>query len=112
VLSSQNFRTRLIVTDGEGLVAKLLTELNAPGVEVDISRAGGHVARVEDIGLKERHHLPFITSLLVLLMLIFYCVSRLNYEPSSVRGWTASPRELFSGRKANVKRDFRCGFDD
>jgi hypothetical protein len=45
-------------------------------------------------------------------MLILYCVSRLNYEPSSVRGWTASPRELFSGRKADSKRDFWCGFGD
>jgi hypothetical protein len=59
-----------------------------------------------------RHHLPFIPSLLVLLVLILYCVSRLNYEPSSVRGWTTSPREMFSGRKADAKRDFRCGFGD
>jgi hypothetical protein len=58
------------------------------------------------------HHLPFTPSLLVLLLLIIYCVSRLNYEPSSVRGWTASPRELFRGRKADAKRDFRCAFGD
>ena len=81
------------MTDGEGAVAKLVTELNALGVEVDISGAGGHVARVERRiqVLKERvrthrHHLPFIPSLLVLLMLILYCVSRLNYEQSSMRG--------------------------
>jgi hypothetical protein len=119
VLSSQNFKTRLIMTDGEGAIAKLITELNALGIEVDISGAGGHVARVERRiqVLKERvrthrHHLPFTPSLLVLLMLILYCVSRLNYEPSSVRGWTASLRELFSGRKADAKRNFRCGFGD
>jgi hypothetical protein len=41
VLSSQNFKTRLIMTDGEGAVAKLVTEKNALGVEVDISGAGG-----------------------------------------------------------------------
>jgi hypothetical protein len=29
-----------------------------------------------------------------------------------VRGWTASPRELFTGRKAVAKRDFRCAFGD
>jgi hypothetical protein len=47
VLTSQNFSTRLIMTDGEGAVAKLLTELNALRVEVDVSGAGGQVARVE-----------------------------------------------------------------
>jgi hypothetical protein len=106
VLSSQNFKTRLIMTDGEGALAKLKTELNALGIEVDVSGAGGHVARVERRiqVVKERvrthtHHLPFTPSLLVLLLLILYCVSRLNYEPSSVRGWIASPRELFTGRK-------------
>jgi hypothetical protein len=115
VLSSQNFKTRLIMTDGEGALAKLKTELNALGIEVDVSGAGGHVARVQSRiqVVKERdgthtHHLPFTPSLLVLLLLILYFVSRLNYEPSSVRGWTASPRELFAGRKACAKRDFRC----
>jgi hypothetical protein len=110
VLSSQNFKTRLIMTDGEGALAKLKSELNALGIEVDVSGAGGHVARVERRiqVVKERvrthtHHLPFTPSLLVLLLLILYCVSRLNNEPSSVRGWTASPRELFTGRKAGLQ---------
>jgi hypothetical protein len=47
VLSSQNFKTRLIMAGGEGALAKLKTELNALGIEVDVSGAGGHVARVE-----------------------------------------------------------------
>jgi hypothetical protein len=107
------------MTNGEGALAKLKTELNALGIEVDVSGAEGHVARVERRiqVVKERvrthtHHLPFTPSLLVLLLLILYCVSRLNYEPSSVRGWTASPRELFTCRKADAKRDFRCAFGD
>jgi hypothetical protein len=64
VLSSQNFRTRLIITDGEGAVAKLITELNALGIEVDISGAGGHLARVERRiqVLKERVRTTDITS--------------------------------------------------
>jgi hypothetical protein len=60
--------------------------------------------------LKERVRTHRHPSLLILLMLILYCVSRLNYEQSSVRGWTTSPREQFSGRKADAKRDFRCAF--
>jgi hypothetical protein len=119
VLTSQNFKTRLIMTDGEGAVGKLRTELNSLGLEVDVSRAGSHVARVERRiqVLKERvrthyYYLPFVPSLLVLLFLVLFCASRLNYEPSSAREWMNSPRELFLGRKADAKRDFRCAFGD
>jgi hypothetical protein len=119
VLQSQGFEAKLIMSDGEGAVAKLKTELNLLGVEVDTSGAGGHVARVERRiqVVKERmrthiHHLPFALSQLALSMLALYCVSRLNYEPSSIRDWGASPRELFLGRKADAKRDFRCAFGD
>jgi hypothetical protein len=121
VLQSQGFQPKLIMSDGEGAVAKLRTELNLLGVEVDVSGAGGHVARVERRiqVVKERmrtythiHHLPFALSLLGLSMLALYCVSRLNYEPSGTRDWGGSPRELFQGRKADAKRDFRCAFGD
>jgi hypothetical protein len=47
VLASQNFQAPLLMSDGEGAVGKLTTELNALGMEVDISGAGGHVPRVE-----------------------------------------------------------------
>ena len=119
VMRSQGFNARLIMTDGEGAIAKLKTELNMLGVEVDVSRAGGHVARVERRiqVIKERmrthmHHLPFALSLLCLSLLALYCVSRLNYEPSSTREWGASARELFLGRKADARRDFRCAYGD
>jgi hypothetical protein len=67
--------------------------------------------------LKERvrthyYYLPFVPSLLVLLFLVLFCASRLNYKPSSEREWTTSPRELYLGRKADAKRDFRCAFGD
>jgi Reverse transcriptase (RNA-dependent DNA polymerase) len=119
VLHSQGFSAKLIMSDGEGAIAKIRTELNLLGVEVDISGAGGHVARVERRiqVVKERmrthmHHLPFALSFQCLTMLALYCVSRLNYEPSSTREWGASARELFLGRKADAKRDFRCAFGD
>jgi hypothetical protein len=119
VLTSQNFKTRLIMTDGEGAVGKLRTKLNSLGIKVDVSGAGGHVARVERRiqVLKERvrthyYYLPFVPSLLVLLFLVFFCASRLNYEPSSGREWMSSPREMFLGRKADARRDFQCAFGD
>ena len=116
VLASQNFQAPLLMSDGEGAVGKLVTELNLLGVEVDISGAGGHVPRVERrIQLvKERvraysHYLPFTMPLLVLSMCVLYVVSRLNYMP---RGGGASSREFFLGRKPDAKRDFRCAFGE
>ena len=41
-------------------------------------------------------------------MLALYCVSRLNYEPSSIRECGASARL----RKADAKGDFRCAYGD
>ena len=47
VLASQNFRTFVIMSDGEGAVVSLVDELGKLEVEVDISGAGGHVARID-----------------------------------------------------------------
>ena len=47
VLAAQNFRTSVIMSDGEGAVKSLVDELRRFGVEVDVSGAGGHVARIE-----------------------------------------------------------------
>ena len=119
VLASQHFTTPLLMSDGEGAIAKMQTELNAIGVEVDISGAGGHVARVERRirVIKERvrthtHHLPYTLSLLGLSMCVLYCVSRLNYQRTSLREGGTSSREAFLGRKPDGKRDFRCAFGD
>ena len=59
--------TRLIISDGEGAVGKLKSELNLLRIEVDISGARGHVARIERKiqTVKERvrsyntHQLPY-----------------------------------------------------
>ena len=120
VLASQNFRTSVIMSDGEGAVVSLVDELGRLGVEVDISGAGGHVARIERKirVIKERvrahvaHHLPFTLSTVGISMCVLYCVSRLNYEPGGLRESGPSPREAFIGRKPDEKRDFRCSFGD
>ena len=120
MLASQNFMTAMIMSDGERGVTSIITELEALGVEVDISGAGGHVARVERRirVIKERlrssvaYHLPFALSSMGIAMCILYCVSRLNYEPAGVRDSGPSPREAFIGRKADGKRDFGCSFGD
>ena len=120
MLASQNFKTAMIMSDGERGVTSIIPELEALGIEVDISGAGGHVARVERRirVIKERlrsyvaYHLPFALSSVGIAMCILYFVSRLNYEPAGVRKWGPSPREAFIGRKVDGKRDFRCSFGD
>ena len=120
VLASQNFRTSVIMSDGEGAVISLVDELGKLGVEVDISGAGGHVAIVERRirVIKERvrshvaYHLPFTLSTVGITMCVLYVISRLNYEPSGLWESAISPREAFIGRKPDGKRDFRCSFGD
>ena len=93
VLASQNFRTSIIMSDGEGAVTSLVDELGKLGVEIDVSGAGGHVARIERriIVIKERvrahvaYHLPFTLSTVGIAMCVLYCISRLNYEPAGLR---------------------------
>jgi hypothetical protein len=46
-LASRNFKTRIIMNDGEGAIGKLKATLNLDGIEVDISGAGGHVPVIE-----------------------------------------------------------------
>ena len=117
-LASRNFVTRMIMSDGEGAVGKIKEDLNMLGIEVDISGAGGHVARIERKiqTVKERlrayiaHQLPFTLTYLGVAMLVLFCVSRLNYQVSSVSGSGESPRVMFSGRQTDGKMDFRAGF--
>jgi hypothetical protein len=81
-LASRNFVTRLIMSDGEGAIGKIKDDLNLLGIEVDVSGAGGHVARIERKiqTVKERvrahisHQLPFtLTTLGVAMLVLFSC---------------------------------------
>jgi Reverse transcriptase (RNA-dependent DNA polymerase) len=117
-MSSQGFAITAIFSDGEGAVGKIRNHLNSLGIELDISGAGGHVARVERkiqmIKERARCHmtgrLPFTLTALGISMLVLYCVSRLNYQKSGVTG--GCPREEFSGRRVDGSRDFRAAFGD
>ena len=79
--------TKLIMSDGEGAIGAITADLNQLGVEVDVSGAGGHVARIERKiqTVKERvrahmsHQLPFTLTTLGVAMLVLFCVSRLNF---------------------------------
>ena len=119
-LRARNFTTSVIYSDGEGAIAKLKSQLNQLGIEVDISGAGGHVSRIERRlrVLKERvrahleGRLPFALNILGLSLLILFCISRLNYQHSSTRPGGLSPREAFTGQRVAAEKDFRAAFGD
>ena len=81
-LASRDFVTRLIMSDREGAVGAIRDELNSLGIEVDISGAGGHVARIERKiqTVKERirayisYQLPFTLTSPGVAMLVLFCV--------------------------------------
>jgi hypothetical protein len=95
-------------------------ELKQMGIEVDISGAGGHVARIErrirTIKERVRAHIagkqPYSLTALGIAMLVLFCVSRYNFQMSELREDGTSPRELFTGRGASGKLDFRVGFGE
>ena len=117
-MSGQGFTVTTIFSDSEGAVGKVKNHLNRLGIELDISGAGGHVARIERkiqmIKERARCHmtgrLPFTLTALGISMLVLYCASRLNYQKSGVTG--GCPREEFSGRRVDGSKDFRAAFGD
>ena len=98
--ASRNFSTRLIMSGGEGAIGAIKEELNSVGLEVDVSGAGGHVARIERkiqtvkgrVRANVSHHLPFTLTALGVAMLVLFCVSRLNYQTSGTGYRDESPR--------------------
>lgn len=80
-LMSRNFIVSLIMSDGEGAIGKLVPYLERLSIEVNISGAGGHVAKIERrirvIKERIRSHicgrLPFALTINGLSMLALYC---------------------------------------
>ena len=117
-LRSRNFIVTTIMSDGEGSIGAVAIELKMLGIKVDISGAGGYVSRVERRirVIRERvrahmsHKLPYTLTNLGIAMLVLFCVSTFNFQPSHSRSDGTSPRELFSGRRVGAKVDFRAGY--
>ena len=119
-LRSRQFLCPIIMTDGEGAIGALATEIKGLGIELDISGAGGHVARIERRirMVKERvrahmsHKIPYALTTLGIAMLVLFCVSRINFQISNTRNGGPSPREIFTGRRVDGRMDFRAGYGD
>jgi hypothetical protein len=103
------------MSDGEAAIGKLKPYLLALGIEIDISGAGGHVARVERKiqMMKERvrchmtGRLPFTLTGLGISMLILFCVSRHNFQRSGSREGLC-PREALTRWEKNRRK--KCSF--
>jgi len=117
----QRFRVERVLTDGEGGVAASAPALQARGIAVNIAGPEQHVpaieAKIKQLKERVRCHLtslPFKLTRLMLVWLVFFCVSRINMMPSTL--WspstTESPREMFLGRKVHYDVDLRVGFGD
>ena len=120
ILKSRNFLVQVIISDREGAIGNMRLDLLAMGIEVDVSAAGGHVARIERriqmVKERARAHLngriPFTPTELYLTYLALYCISRINCQQSGPRPGGFSPRELFFGRRVDGSLDFRAAHGD
>ena len=116
---SQRFSVIGIVSDGEGAITSLQSEINAMGVHVNINAPGQHVSIVErKIQTIKGCTRSIISSLPYKLpySLVPHCVSfavnRINMLPNKTGYVGFSPRELFFKRKTNYDTDIRTGFGD
>ena len=119
-LRSRNFLVTVIMTDGERTIGAVAPEFKQLGIELDVSRAGGHVSRIERrirmINERVRahiaHKLPYTLTTLGIAMLVLFCVSRIKFQASHSRDGGSCPRELFSGRRVDGGKDFRAAYGD
>ena len=115
---SENFTVRTILTDGEGAVHASASFLHNEGIRINPAGAGKHVPTIENkirqIKERVRAHisvLPFKLSQPLLQWLVQYSVSAINYMPTST--WEVdhpSPKEIFTGRKIDYKKDLSLSF--
>jgi hypothetical protein len=109
----------MLQSDNEGGIVALAPELEQSGIRYNPSGPGQHVARIErkiqeikELARSVLHGLPFLLPEPLTERLILFAVSRSNLVPHKSGFADISPREAFTGRKLDFKRDLRCGFGD
>jgi hypothetical protein len=111
---------KALYCDGEGAVANLKTSLEARGVLVETTSKNEHVAEAERSirTLKERvrsyvNTLPYDLSNIMIIHLVYYCVSTINSFPrTSSIGSGVPPKELLTGRKLDFHKDCLLKFGE
>ena len=117
--SAQGFRVSTLVFDGEGAIGAIADDVATLGTSLERVPPGAHVALVERKNrvVQERYRciknsLWFVLPMLAVSWLVYFCISRINMLPSNGRMDPTSPRELFTRRKLDYKRDLSISFGD
>ena len=117
--TAQGFKIKTLVFDGECAIEAIEADIAALGTKLERVPPGAHVGVVERKNqvIKERFRaiksgLWFTLPLILIPWLVYFCVSRINMLPSRGNMDLTSPRENFTGRKVDFKRDLRMGFGD
>lgn len=115
---ARSFEVKEILCDREGALHAMKDELANTGIVINPT-GKSHVPLVEvrNRVIKERFrgiitNLPYELPLHLHKFLVYFVLNRMNMMPCSSRVDTTSPREMFTGRKVDFKRDVRIGFGD
>ena len=113
---SKGFTISRVEVDPEGGLAALKTLFQT---DIDVVGAGTHVASAEREGrvVKERCRmilaaLPYELAARFMRYLVMFVVTRLNLMPRAGDGGSLCPRERFTGKKIQFKRELEIGFGD
>jgi uncharacterized protein Yka (UPF0111/DUF47 family) len=116
---SRNFKVTTVLFDGERGLVGVTNHLQSQGIIVNLSSKGEHVPEIERAGrqLKERvrafwNTIPYKLTSMLLIYLVYYCVTTINMFPKASSIGNFSARELFLGRKVNFNTDCRIAFGE
>jgi hypothetical protein len=114
---SRNFEVKIIKSDGEGGVDKCRGAIEDMGILLDVDGPGQHVpviegkiqtikecVRMNDSGLS------YVINRLLLIMCVYFCMSKINMYPITIVSDSTAPYEQFTKRKLNAKIDLHINF--
>ena len=103
------FHVRTVLTDGEGAVMKMSSELEALGIRVNpTAKESVPLVEMKIKQIKERVRginavSPYTICLSFIVWLVYFVVARINMVPSSAMSTYISPTEALTGRKVSFK---------
>ena len=116
---SRGFTIDKVLYDSEKGIEACRQLLHAEGIELNLASAGQHVPVIERAirQVKERIRaivttLPYRLPLKLMKYLVDYAVMTINMFPKTTAYDKTSPREQFTGRKLNYRRDLQATFGE
>lgn len=119
IYRQHHFEVKGIITDRESAMFQTIPRLQMQGIQVNVSGSGQHAPVVENkirrVKERVRAHVttsPYKMYSLILMWLVYFCVTRINMMPCRTRVNEVSPFEAMTGRKLDFKRDLRVSFGE